>query len=534
VRVAKALKVSGMHTISAAWWQQPVGQRVLLSVDVRAVDNARPWIWLSGPGYGTAPSLGYRIQMILGTPRLDLLVTRQGRPLGPMPDGPPLQWGEWYRLEVLRDGGDIAVSLNGRRLGRWHDPRPLVGPMHRFAALGSHLGLAGKGGAWYRNLALRMPPGEAERLAEHPPPRILDPPVTLPPLPDGKRLAEDEFAAGGLDGWSGTKPAWGVHVRKEGLVLSGPNCWPRPWRNEPVTGNFALDVPMRYFPNGEAVNFEVRLRFGEFVDAKKDRYTGWGVTVPAGDGVVAIHWHDEQGHSRRLATSGYFAPAPGRRYLLRLERVGDRLRLFANGGYLAEAGAPVQVPLDQPVYIGFRQIYGGSVVERLVVSRIGDAAPPGLIRRVPGETLDTGPTLAATAHFQHALRRQVHPALAERAYVDAQVALTRLSICPEFGLAGAAIALAERDLDRLLRFWAAARPRVEQNPNQDVLGLLGEDFLNRDPAEHRLQAALFLLYDKDGDPKRAARVLEPLSTLPDACRVRALAARRLAHDAGAE
>jgi hypothetical protein len=291
---------------------------------------------------------------------------------------------------------------------------------------------------------------------------------------------------------------------------------------------------MRYFPNGEAVNFEVRLRFGEFVDAKKDRYTGWGVTVPAGDGVVAIHWHDEQGHSRRLATSGYFAPAPGRRYLLRLERVGDRLRLFANGGYLAEAGAPVQVPLDQPVYIGFRQIYGGSVVERLVVSRIGDAAPPGLIRRVPGETLDTGPTLAATAHFQHALRRQVHPALAERAYVDAQVALTRLSICPEFGLAGAAIALAERDLDRLLRFWAAARPRVEQNPNQDVLGLLGEDFLNRDPAEHRLQAALFLLYDKDGDPKRAARVLEPLSTLPDACRVRALAARRLAHDAGAE
>ena len=279
---------------------------------------------------------------------------------------------------------------------------------------------------------------------------------------------------------------------------------------------------MSYFPNGEAVNFSVRLRHGDALDKGRERYRGWTLSFPAGDGLVALDWHDEEGKAHRSAQNAYFAPVPGRQYVLRLELARERLRVFSNGALILAGRSPRPIADGEPVYLGFRQIYGGSRVRHVTVHRIDPEHPLAGQAVEPG---DFGPRLAASANLAAAWRAIVCPLLAERRYVDAQVALTRLTVRPEFALAEMAAANAERDMNRLLRFWAAARPLAEANPEQDVLAVLGPPFLQE--PEHRLQAALFLMVDGRGDPKRALSLLGAIEDHPDAARYRAMAERQV-------
>ncbi len=520
--IREALIVGGVHTASAAWWNCPVGDAFLLSVDVRAFDNATPFIWLCGPGYGTSSGLGYLLRLPMREPPFEARLDRHGQPLGPPPHRAPLRYGQWYRLDILRHRKRIVVHLDGRPAGAWHDPVPLRGPMHAYVALGSDLGLFGKSGTWYRNLVIRMPDGEAKRLQEGPPQRMLDPPFTRLSEPNGRLLMKDEFGTGVLSRWLGTDAKWGIHERKEGLVLHGPNAWPAVWRRDAIAGPLALDIEMSYFPRGEAINFFVRLRFGEFIERKTQRFLGWTLGFPRGDGLVFLDWHDEQGHGRRVAQTAYFAPVHGRTYKLRFEWSRQRLRVFVNGGFLLEGRAPVPIPDGEPAYVGLRQIYGGSRVRRMIAWQIPARKEAA---RAAAPLVDFGPQLAATANFLAAFGADVQPLLADRRYVDAQVALTRLSVRPEFEPAAAAVARAEKDVDRLLRFWAKARPLAERNPDQNVLAVLGPAFL--EDADSRLQAALFLLHDARGDPQRAKLLLATLPNNADARRYRALAARMI-------
>ncbi|MBL7224192.1 MAG: hypothetical protein ISS72_10085, partial [Candidatus Brocadiae bacterium] len=365
--VKGALRVSGMHTISAVWWRQPVGDDFLLSVDVCPEDNATPLIWLCGPGYGTSPGTGYllRVSVLEKQFRFD----RHGQAWGP-PHVPGPRWGEWYHIDVLRHRRVLALHINGQQVGRWHDPAPLRGPANAFIGFGSHLGFSGKRGAWFRQMTIRMPEEEAQRLKKAPVERILDPPLTVLPRPNGERLAHDGFGQGVISRWSAARREWGIHETKEGLVLRGPNAWPRPWRVEAFTAPFALDLPMSYFPNGEAVNFSVRLRHGDALDKGRERYRGWTLSFPAGDGLVALDWHDEEGKAHRSAQNAYFAPVPGRQYVLRLELARERLRVFSNGALILAGRSPRPIADGEPVYLGFRQIYGGSRVRHVTVHRI--------------------------------------------------------------------------------------------------------------------------------------------------------------------
>jgi len=240
---------------------------------------------------------------------------------------------------------------------------------------------------------------------------------------------------------------------------------------------------------------------------------------------VFLNWHDERGDGRRAAQTSYFAPIAGRPYVLRLERRGRRLRVFANGGFLLEAHAPVVIPEGRPVYLGFRQIYGGSRIRRITAWRLSpaDTAPP------PGRpVVDFGPRLAAAANFLAAFDADVRPLLAERQYGPAAQALAALGRRPELALATEQLTLARTDLARLQTFWEQVRrhfdaPSLARLKAQDVLDLLERAWPGRE--EVRLGAALFLLHDKCADPKAAAALLDDLAHLDGARRYRALAGR---------
>ncbi|MFP4055301.1 MAG: hypothetical protein ACLF0G_00355 [Candidatus Brocadiia bacterium] len=522
VAFAEALVVAGMHTNTVVWWDCPVADAFLLSFEVK-VTQGWACIWLCGPGYGNHPALGYTLRLPPEKAEPRIRLRRHDRPLG-SPLWQPFARGTWYRFDILRRGGLLAVWVDGQPVGKRRDPQPLRGPMHAFVGLGAIQGLTGGRAARYRNLAIRMPEADVQRLAAEPGRRVLDPPIATPPARDIRLLATDDFAAEAMERWTVVRgPA---RVRGDRLEVGGPNAWPLLWRKEPLRGSFAVDVHVSYFPGGEAVNFFARLRVGGFIDAQRKSFRGWSVGFPRGDGLVVAEWFGEDGRSRVVASTPYFAPVAGRPYVVRLERRGSGLRVFANGGFLMEAAAPAPLADDAPLTPGMLQIYGGSRVERIDAWQINPLpqAPAGA-----GEGGDFGPRLAAAGNFAAALADAVHPLLAERRYAQARAAAAALGARPEFRLALDVAQCAEQDATRLERFWAFARGharhrRLDGMAAKDVLALLGDDALGGE--QRRLSAALFLLVDGTGDPPAAVAWLDRCPDSVAARRYRALARRR--------
>jgi len=364
-----ALIVSGMHTSSAAWWNCPVGETFALSTDLKSVAG-QPCIWLCGPGYGNSVDLAYTLRMAVEDDRLTIELHKDGKPIGlPLQKAPFLR-GDWRHFDLVKDKGLMVVYLDGEKLGEWSDPAPLQGPRHSFVALGAIQGLHGDDGAWYRNLAIRMPQAEADRLAANPVERLFDPPATTPPQENGKAIAVDEFGDEGLSQWAIAWSREWVQKKGGGIALCGPNAWPLLWRKEPFQGDVVVEFQFSYLPRGEALNFHGFLRFGELIGGKAEKFQGWSVVFPKGDGRILLEWHDEQGDAHCLASTPYFVPTNDRPYALRLEKNGDRLRVFSNGRFLLDAVSPGHIPADAPVYAGILQAFGGSLVRRVAAFRL--------------------------------------------------------------------------------------------------------------------------------------------------------------------
>jgi len=520
--------IAGVHTNSAAWWNCPVGDAFALSFDLR-IGGGIPCVWLCGPGYGNCIDAGYAVRFLTEGDGVRIYLQRNGKPLGlPLFKGPFLGT-DWYRIDFLRQRDTIALHIDGQELGQWRDPAPLRGPMNAFVALGCIQGLFGNNGAWYRNLAIRMPAAEAERLAKQPLERVFDPPPTVPPAPNAKAIAHDDMAADGLSHWNEIRASWGLHKTADGLVLRGPNLWPNIWRAEPLSGDFAAEFEMSYFPRGPAINAFVRLRVGGLV-GKKRHFQGWGLAFPRGDGLIELCWHNPSGGAHRVATCGYFAPRDGRTYTLRLEKAGNTLRVFSNGRFLLEGTAPVEIGPLARFYPGLRQIYGGSRVRRMQAWRIPWQAATDPMPLLPENVRHFGPRLAAVANFRAASDRHVRPILARRDYPAARRELANLWARPELRLAADQVDIAQADITRLERFWEVVQLRTRGLPEgtdprtmpaADLLTLLSDGFFQDDKAH--LQAALFLLVDRDADPRRALRLLEAVPPGDDARRYRILA-----------
>ena len=521
------LAISGVHSNSACWWNCLVGDCYAVSLDFYFAAGV-PVIFLSGPGYGSHPAVGTALRLPAEGGALTIELRRQGALVGLPLRQAPFDSRAWHRLDVLRDRARIAVRLDGQMLGEWHDPEPLRGAMHAFVGLGSELGMWGDDRPHYRNLAIRMPQEDADRLAEEPVRRLFDPPVTTPPQANGEPLFLDDFAADGFGRWTAVQRADAAKVRNGKLVLQGPNAWPVVWRDEPVTGSAAIEYRMAYFPNGEAVNFNARLRLGDYPNPEKRTvFHGWQLGYPGGNGEVWLSWAARQGKGRVVAKTAYFPATHGRPYTLRFELSGRRLRVFVNGGFLLEGVAPEPVSAGAEIYPGLFQIYGGSLVERVAAWRIADLPDPGLVAGIAGEGVNFGPRLAAAGSFAAAFDAQVRPLLAERRYDRAAEVLAEVGARPEFRLAAPAVRLAETDVARLMRFWADLRPQpAPEKTAQDILAALGPNFPATDEA--RLRAALFLLLDRRGSPQEALPLLDACTPLADARRYRALAARALA------
>ena len=522
------LAISGVHTNSACWWDRLVGDVYLVSLEFY-FGGGVPIVLLSGPGYGSHPAVGYALHLPFEGGALAMELRRQGALLGLPLRRAPFQPRQWHRLDVLRDRGRIVVHLDGQAVGRWEDPEPLRGAMHAFVGLAAQWGMWGDDRPHYRNLAIRMPEPDAERLADEPVRRWLDPPIATPPQPNGDRLCLDDFAADGFERWTAVQKPRAVNVRNGQLVLQGPNAWPVVWRDEPIQGSAAVEFQVSYFPGSEALNFNARLRVGDYPDpAKKTVFRGWQLGYPGGNGQVCLSWCDQRGKGQVVAKTAYYPALGGRPYVLRFERSGRVLRVFVNDGFLLEAMAPEPVAADAAVTPGLYQIYGGSRVARVEAWRIPDLPGPGLVAGMAGGALDVGPRLAATGSFAAAFEDHVRPLLAARRYGEAAEALAPLGARPEFRLAAGCHQLAQSDVARLLRLQAAIPPKPDLATVKaaDLLARLGPNFPPNDEA--RLQAALLLLWDKHGDPRQALALLDGCADQRDARRYRALARRALA------
>jgi len=186
-----------------------------------------------------------------------------------------------------------------------------------------------------------------------------------------KRVEGDlTVTADGLSQWTAVWAAEHVRKREEGIVLCGPNAWPFLWRKEPFRGDFAAEFHFSYLPGGEALNFHAILRIGEIIGGKQEAFHGWAVVFPKGDGITRLEWHDERGKTHVLASAPYFAPVAGRPYVLRLEKQGQGLRVFSNGGFLLEAKAPGPPLADASFRPGILQGYAGSLVRRVAAWRL--------------------------------------------------------------------------------------------------------------------------------------------------------------------
>lgn len=522
------LAVSGVHTNSACWWNSLVGERYLLSVEFYFASGV-PVVLLNGPGYGGHPAVGYALRLPFEGGALTLELRRHGALVGLPLRQAPFDPRAWHRLDVLRDGGRIVLHLDGEELGQWHDAVPLQGAMHAFVGLAAENGMWGDDRPHYRNLAVRMPEDVARRLADQPVERRFDPPITLPPQANGERLFLDDFAENGFERWRAVSRPEAVNVRNGRLVLQGPNAWPVAWRNDHVTGSVAVEFRMAYFPNGEAINFNARLRFVDPPDPEtKGGFRGWQLGYPGGNGQVWLTWRGPQIKERVIAQTSYFPATHGRPYTLRFEVTGRVLRLFVNDGFLLEATAPEPVRPDAVIYPGLFQIYGGSIVERVAAWRIAPLPDPGLVAAVAGDAADAGPRLAAAGCFAAAFDARVLPLLAERRYAEAREALAALATRPDYRLARDAVRLAARDVVRLEGLAELLKPpEGRQMTAPEIVAAL--DAAGRlATLDDRLRAALFLLFDATGDAARALGLLEACGDTDDARRTRALAARAAA------
>jgi len=378
VKIGEGVKLWGGHTPTALWAPVAVGGTYHVSLESRFRKDAfcPARVLLSGPGYGNSLESSYCVVLDGKT----VILLREGVEQCRAALGSPTPFDEWFQMEADVDAGHVVVRVDEALVLDFTDPQPLAGPLHAW------IGFTGagprQGETWFRNLRISGP-GLSEDAAKE-----LLPPVTAAPLPNGPSVYELAINHPTLDkDWWLSLPE-AVNVGDGSLDLRGVNAVSQLLLDRPLQGNVALEVEMEY-PTHEALNFSLALWTADALPRElNSRAGGWLLWLPNGGSMSQLQWHggpDQLGwpwasKSEILAQTPYHVPIRNRRYVVRLEAVGDRARVFLDGRLLFEGQRPADAPgKDLPFYAAIGQIYAPVTVYRVSIYRLDQvsAIPAG-------------------------------------------------------------------------------------------------------------------------------------------------------------
>ena len=385
VTIGEGVKMERGHTPTALWAPVAVGGTYRVSLESRfrkdAFSPAR--VLLSGPGYGNSLESSYCVVLDGKT----VILLREGAEQRRAALGSPTAFDEWFQMEADVDAGHVVVRVDETPVLDFTDPQPLAGPLHAW------IGFAGAGGGetWFRNLRISGP-GLSEDAAKE-----LLPPVTAAPLPNGPSVYELAINRPTLDkDWWLSMPE-AVNVRDGSLDLRGFNAVSQLLLNRPLQGNVALEVEMEY-PTHETFNFSLALWTADALPRElNSRAGGWLLWLPNGNSMALLQWHGGPDQlvwtwaskSEILAQTPYHVPIRNRRYVVRLEAVGDRARVFLDGRLLFEGQRPDDAPgKDLPFYAAIGQIFAPVTVYGVSIYRLDEvsAIPAGAAGQTGADT----------------------------------------------------------------------------------------------------------------------------------------------------
>ena len=370
----EGIKIHGGHTPTALWARVCVGNSYHVSLEAmqgHKSRDARVRLLLGGPGYGNSEESSY---CVVVKDKVAVLM-REGIECcaGPLPS--PTEFGRWIRLDARVDGGDIQLLIDGIAVLQYTDPAPLSGPLHAW------VGFVGRDETWYRNLRISAPElnesGEKELL----------PAASSEPVPNGPTIYELTMDQETVEqDWWLSRPE-AVHVKNGSLDLRGFNSLSQLILDHPLRGNVAMEAEIEY-PSPETLNFQMAFWAADKLpEAVGDRVGGWFALVSNYNSNLSIQWHDKEvgcgwvwiPKSRPLAKTPYYAPIRGRRYVARLEAVGDRARLFLDGHLILNAQRPRDAKgKDLPLYAAVGQMYAPVFVHSLRIYQLDEKAEQSL------------------------------------------------------------------------------------------------------------------------------------------------------------
>ena len=307
----------------------------------------------------------------------DAVLMREGATCCTAPLPSPTALGQWFRLDAKVDQGNIQLLIDDVPVLQYTDPTPLAGPLHAW------IGCVGKGETWYRNLKISSP--ELNENAE----KQLLPPPSDKPLPNGPAVYELPMDQQAIEkDWWLSRPK-AVNVKDGSLDLRGFNSLQQLIFKRPLRGNVAMEAEIEY-PSPETLNFQMAFWAADRLpEEQDDRTGGWFAWAPSNHSNLSIQWHDKDvgcdwvwiPKSMPLAKTSYYAPIRQRRYLVRLEAIGDRARLFLDGRLILDAKRPTDASgKDLPLYAAIGQMYAPVFVHALRICQLDEKA---------GETLPT-------------------------------------------------------------------------------------------------------------------------------------------------
>jgi hypothetical protein len=376
------LQVGG--TTTALWVPEPIGDRGAISLRAPgAGEGAAVALWLGGPGRGRSMDMGYCVLLV--GPQIQL---RRNGVIVQATDLPEASATGGHFLVGVRDGGRISVTLNSRRtVIRYEDPEPLTGPLY------SRFGFGGQS-VFLRDLEVRRPELSAEELAAIRDVPLL-PEATQQPTPIAGTIFDADAKALKAD-WPQFQPK-ATAVRDDALVLFCSDGGPLQWCPGPYTGDIAFEVEFEYAPtrwpdpaqakpdpadsylaNGSGENgFSIAISYGDALPEPAEMRNwipgfAWDVRLPNSDGNIVLD-AKRDGQENWVASCPSVTLVPGHRYTARVEKLGQRLRLFLDGIYICEATSPDVPGQDAPYFLGFGQWCSGNLVYSAKAYELGPA-----------------------------------------------------------------------------------------------------------------------------------------------------------------
>jgi serine/threonine protein kinase len=366
------LVLDGGHTTSVVWPKVYLGDWYRVQFEARVPEDMPVGFTLGGPGYGNSLATGYFCRF----DKTSFGLCREDRQVSSTPIPRPFRAGDWVAVAAEARAGELTVTLDGMPVLNYADNAPLTGPLHGWFGLAGGTSNAQKSDlarVAYRNLRVWSSATETRREP------AFTPPVTAKPLPNGKLLYE--FKPGDFDAeWFKTQPD-NAGMEQGAIVLSGENNGrPELVLDKPLPPtNLACEVEFEYPIH--VLNFGISLLHAARPPrCSKDCDGGWQVQFPVGIGCTQVRWHRVRDDDYKnelhtefpeIASTPFYAPIAGRKYLARVETGGDSFRVFLDGGVLLTAKRPADAAAsDLPTFLRLGQIYGGSKVHAVRVYQL--------------------------------------------------------------------------------------------------------------------------------------------------------------------